>query len=870
MSSIGPRERRRRMIQGHPLVNGIDYLEVVDGPTLPNADRQRTLLVHFLNPITEPLTAANVRIEGGDRIRNVGVVNATFTTGDSLLTVEVDRPGDFSTYTLRLVPAPGPTEPAGTPMPPNGYDPVLSQIDFSFKVACPNEFDCAPADAGASAAWPRPPIDYLARDYAGFRRLMLDRLAHLMPDWSDRSPADEQIAVVELLAYVSDYLSYRHDAIITEGYPGIARKRRSMRRHARLVDYPMHDGCNARVWVQVRVRDDIDEMSLPPNTQFLTRVPALADGPLGANSTEYAQALRSGAEVFEAVLLDDPDDGPARLHAAHNVMRLYTWGNDDCCLPAGATRATLRGPLPHLAPNTVLILGEVRGPATGNPADADLTRRHAVRLTSATPGTDPLGGFFDDPEAVDPPPLPVVEITWGPEDALPFPLQITSSAHADPGGAANDYGVAWGNIVLADHGRTIMGEPLGTPPESAQERPRFGPQLRHGPLTQTTVTTVVVERAATPLSAVRQTRRVRPYDPAASAAATLHTDPRGTRPALTVRDADGDMWEPRRDLLTSRPDDRQFVAEVEAEGVATLRFGDDVNGRAATSRPWTDAEVDAAPPWTATYRIGNGTHGNVGARSIAYIVSADDGIVGATNPLPASGGIDAETIEEVRQRAPVAFRSQERAVTADDYARMAERYPGVQRAAATFRWTGSWRTVFVTVDRLGGLEVDAAFELGLRRHLDRYRMAAVDIEVDGPRFVPLEIELRVCVAAGHRADRVTAGLLEALSSGYLPGGRRALFHPDNLTFGQTLYLSAIYASAQAVPSVASVEITTFQRQGIPGRAALAAGKLTLHRLEIAQLDNDPNHSERGILRIVVAGEAGMDVGAIGPAYGGAR
>jgi hypothetical protein len=149
-------------------------------------------------------------------------------------------------------------------------------------------------------------------------------------------------------------------------------------------------------------------------------------------------------------------------------------------------------------------------------------------------------------------------------------------------------------------------------------------------------------------------------------------------------------------------------------------------------------------------------------------------------------------------------------------------------------------------------------------------MAAVDIEVDGPRFVPLEIELHVCVAAGHRTDQVKAALLAALGSGYLPDGRRGLFHPDSLTFGQTLYLSAIYAAAQAVPGVASVEITTFQRQGIPSRAALAAGKLTLHRLEIVRLDNDPNHAERGILRVVIAGEARSGAGTIGPAYGGVR
>ena len=55
---------------------------------------------------------------------------------------------------------------------------------------------------------------------------------------------------------MGDYLSYYQDATATEAYLGTARQRVSVRRHARLLDYAMHDGCNARVWVQVRVTSD--------------------------------------------------------------------------------------------------------------------------------------------------------------------------------------------------------------------------------------------------------------------------------------------------------------------------------------------------------------------------------------------------------------------------------------------------------------------------------------------------------------------------------------------------------------------------------------------------------------------------------------
>ena len=70
-----------------------------------------------------------------------------------------------------------------------------------------------------------------------------------MPDWQERHVPDLGVTLVELLAYVGDYLSYYQDAVGTEAYLGTARQRISVRRHARLVDYQLHEGCNARAWV---------------------------------------------------------------------------------------------------------------------------------------------------------------------------------------------------------------------------------------------------------------------------------------------------------------------------------------------------------------------------------------------------------------------------------------------------------------------------------------------------------------------------------------------------------------------------------------------------------------------------------------------
>jgi hypothetical protein len=207
-------------------LNGIDFLEVLDRELPPNQKlmRQRLLELHFVNNLTGgPLTEKNVRIDGGERISDVIVTNVTPGPGTNVLTIEVNHPGDFSIYTLRLV------QDAQHPQPPPGYDPVLSEINFSFKVECPSDFDCKPECICPPAPRAESDINYLAKDYASFRQLMLDRIALLSPQWTERNAADLGVALVEAVAFVGDYLSYQQDAIGTEAYLGTARRRVSVR-----------------------------------------------------------------------------------------------------------------------------------------------------------------------------------------------------------------------------------------------------------------------------------------------------------------------------------------------------------------------------------------------------------------------------------------------------------------------------------------------------------------------------------------------------------------------------------------------------------------------------------------------------------------
>ena len=116
---------------GNPILNGIDYLEV-------DASDQRILILHFIHPLpgqpggfpaSPPLTKQNIAIVGGVRIQNIRVQNVSAAGNE--LTVTVKNAGDFSTYLLRV------TAGTASETPPTGFDPQLSEVEFSLSSIAP-------------------------------------------------------------------------------------------------------------------------------------------------------------------------------------------------------------------------------------------------------------------------------------------------------------------------------------------------------------------------------------------------------------------------------------------------------------------------------------------------------------------------------------------------------------------------------------------------------------------------------------------------------------------------------------------------------------------------------------------------------------
>ncbi len=716
----------------------------------------------------------------------------------------------------------------------------------------------------------QPEIDYLAKDYASFRRLMLDHLQLRAPNWNESSMADMGHVLVEILAYAADHLSYYQDAVATEAYLGTARRRRSIKRHARLLDYIMHEGCNARVWVQVQV---CAPLTILKRTQLFTRVDRLAQTTvIQKNSPEYLDALAQAVKVFETM-----HDG--HLIPEHNEIPFYAEDGRVTLVPQGSTSAALRyawsDATQALRVGQILVFEQVKDAATGNTLSADPDQRHAIRIASIA--RDAAKGL--------------VKITWADEDALPFDLPVATYV---AGKFCPAMSVARGNIILADHGQTIQHEAL--PP--IQPGARYRPTLsnigltycvpgNYDPLNLASASEALQQDVlhALPSIALFNLNWTVPLDrgfdfsaladdaqPSAEFRQALQAKgvvmanklelTRVPGVGLQIRDRLRDQhlvatrandrvlihfydkWTVRPDLLSSGPQATDYIVDVEEDGHAFFRFGFGGHGRLP----------QPGEQFVASYRIGTGSIGNVRADTIAHIVleNADQPITLVRNPLPAMGGTDRELAEDAQLYASTAFQTQQRCVTAEDYTALIERHPEVLRAVTQLRWTGSWYTAFVYVQRRNGQAFDEAFQAQLAHYLRPFQLLEHQLEVQPPQFAALDIALAITRKRGFDVNSVNAALRQAFGNNCASNGHPGFFRFDNFTFGQPIYASQIVATAMAVPGVLHAEMTRFGRLGQPESeqppAAIAIGPL-----EIARLDNDPNQPQNGTLQFCFKG-----------------
>lgn len=806
---------RKIALLGQNVVTGIDFVYV---------DGSQTLLdVHFLQDplaLTVPmnnLTAAQVLIYNaarnvpGQEVPIAGLAWVVVGT-ENVLRVQTTVPGDFTLYTFTIL--------------DSRVDRYFNHLLLNFKANCPSDLDCKqPPHECAPEDWIDFPIDYQARDFDSFRQALQDFASLRYPHWTDRLEADAGIMLMEVMSALGDEMAYYQDRVGREAHLETATQRRSVRRHARLIDYPMHDGLGAHSWLDVTVDS------------------AFASGDIPAGTDVWAMSDTEEQVMFEVGnhLQDILDGTNFRVFRSRNEFLPHSWDEDDVCLPAGATELYIDGH--HQA--TLLPGGSFDVdwmvvktlPAPGIPG-----KTHLIRLLTATDETDPVFG------------TPITRLTWDAAYATPFEMDLAAL-------------VVRGNIVPIMAGETftarfIIGE---DPDPVAMSDPDYGTVTRaverSGPgdipiylysLTDSDVTPLVWEGSSgllsTPALVLRPATFVSPNWVTAPGSAwnwrsSLLGSP-SSLPQDTDFSLDDGLW--RRVVGYQRPQGMVIHQDYATGSGKTIRFGDGEFGLIPAEG--TIFQVD--------YRLGNGVAGNVEAEAIHHVDGALAFVEAVSNPFGITNGQEEESIADTKVLAPEAFRAVTyRAVRKEDYAEAAERLDWVQKAGATFRWTGSWLTGFVTPDPLHETSISPAHHRELTHQMERFRQAGREVHVAAPVYANIDLEIDICLEPGAFPAEVKTRVLLAMFGKQGPRPVQGYFSPDRFTFGTPLQRSTLEAAIQLVPGVKAIEHIRIRRRGWFQWRVFSEYAYDPGQSVIIRLNNDPLHPEQGTLKLSTHGGA---------------
>lgn len=731
--------------------------------------------------------------------------------GRRIVRFQVVQPGGFGRYRLSI------DHPA--------FDKFLNNVEFSFKVSCSTDLDCAEATP-ICATNDRVdfPVDYRARDFWSFRQALLDFAAQRYPDWQDRLEADFGMVFVEMLSALGDEFAYAQDRIAREVHFDTASQRRSLRHLARLVDYQVDNGSGAHVWLNVTANKDGVVLGG-------TRVGDVD----GRFVFEVGKGLRDIGKIFE-------------VSDKRNELHPYIWDEDVACLPAGSTSLWLKehSAAQFAADANIDPDGKWIMLATYPTSPDQPERRLMVRVprkNGASETTDPLNGSSA-----------ITKISW--EQPTPSDLDLTTL-------------LVHGNMLPATSGKTESTKFRIGPPENPADQDAKLPQVieRVGANGSLSYAKDLPDEASPRVKYL--------FSLPESANIPLVWLPSPDAPdvscpeiALVCR-GDNDPWYWLPALIGVKPASATAKVYALEDGFYRRLFGversvmafefHDYAANAGTAIRFGDGEFGSAPSdgkvFEVQYRLGNGRLMNVAANTLTkFIVKKPDVVDLITNPLPAEGGRDPETDEAVRFNAPEAFRTDTcRAVRLEDFNEIVQRdLSWVQRSGSVMRWTGSWPTVFVTPDPYEEIGLSPQHRQELERLTDRVRQAAREVKVLDPQYAKIDLEIHVCVAPYAYSGEVEAAVLTALF-----GDREKIgfFDPDNFSFGMPLSRAALMATIQRVPGVQAVGDMYVSRRGRFDKRLFDALMLSVGMNEVVQVANNRLFPEYGAVTLIMEGGA---------------
>ena len=332
-------------------------------------------------------------------------------------------------------------------------------------------------------------------------------------------------------------------------------------------------------------------------------------------------------------------------------------------------------------------------------------------------------------------------------------LQVTANAYDTPRPAMRLPAQILANLVMATRGETVAAEVLGSG-DATLERQSFS--LRKSPLTYV-----------------------------ASATATD-----GVASTLQIR-VDGELWSERPTFYGVGAEERVYVVELDADGVATVSFG------GGARLPTGVGNV------VASYRHGAGAAAPPPG-CIAQIARGVAGLRSVRQPFTAYGGADAEGPETLRTGAPPAG-AHARPCGLDPRLRsLAAACSGVRAVAVEWAWDALGLRPGVMAWVVG----EGAIADTVRARLQAVSDPTTPIAVSSATAVPIALAIEVEVEAGRLPAEVEAGVASVLLD--VPTG---LLPVERIGIGRPFYFSRLAEAVHGVPGVVSMR-STWTRAGV--------------------------------------------------------
>jgi predicted phage baseplate assembly protein len=290
--------------------------------------------------------------------------------------------------------------------------------------------------------------------------------------------------------------------------------------------------------------------------------------------------------------------------------------------------------------------------------------------------------------------------------------------------------------------------------------------------------------------------------------------------AETMPSAAPEAWSEVTDFADSGPNDHHFTLDS-VDGVVTLG--------PSLLQPDGSVYLFGAVPSRgsvirfARYQHGGGVIGNLPKQALSVLKTSIPYVRAVENREQASGGLDAQSVDDAKVRAPAALRARTRAVTADDYEFFTLEVPGVARAYCLAPGSqppqpydprpGQVSVIVIPhVDAVRGLiplarmRLSEALQEAVRHALEPRRPVGISLEVREPQYIAVEVHvvLRLTRRAAPPEREEAVQQAEALLYRYLnpyTGGPEGAGWP----FGRALSVREIYGLLQSIQTVEYVE-----------------------------------------------------------------